>query len=71
MEITNVMLEAAIKRATEAGLFPRHASAFDMTINLEIMRTVLNAALDAARPPEITQDVPVVIGSMAERQSFQ
>lgn len=50
MDVTNDMLQAAIKKAVEAGLLPRHASADEMRINRDLIRAVLEAAADAAPP---------------------
>lgn len=48
MEVTNDMLAAAIKKAVEAGLLPRHASEEEMRINGDLIRAVLQAAAEAA-----------------------
>ncbi|KRB84660.1 hypothetical protein ASE07_04515 [Noviherbaspirillum sp. Root189] len=42
------MIDAAMKKATEAGLLPRHASQEDVLINQELIRIVLQSALEAA-----------------------
>jgi hypothetical protein len=51
MKITNEMLEAAMKKAVEAGLLPRHSRREDISINQELIRIVLQAALDASAAP--------------------
>lgn len=51
MEINNEMLQAAIRKAVEAGLLPRHASPEEMRINRDLMRVVLQAAMDQAPSP--------------------
>ncbi|RJF98986.1 hypothetical protein [Noviherbaspirillum saxi] len=48
MNITMQMIDAAVKKATEAGLLPRHARQEDLHINQELMRIVLQSALEAA-----------------------
>lgn len=57
MKVTNEMLDAAVKKATEAGLLPRHARKEDMSINQELIRIVLQAALDV--PLDAPSKVPV------------
>lgn len=47
MNLTEEMLDAAIKKAIEAGLLPRHAYRQDMAMNRELIQTILQAALDA------------------------
>lgn len=51
MEVTIEMLQAAMRKATEAGLLPRNSSAADRANSMEIMRTILQAALDALPAP--------------------
>jgi len=48
MKVTAQMIDAAMKKATEAGLLPRHAPQEDMLINQELIRAVLQSALEAA-----------------------
>ena len=48
MKVTPQMIDAAMKKATEAGLLPRHACGEDMLINQELIRIVLQSALEAA-----------------------
>jgi hypothetical protein len=48
MKVTTQMIDAAMKKATEAGLLPRHARHEDMLINQELIRVVLQSALEAA-----------------------
>lgn len=47
MNVTEEMLQAAIKKAIEAGLLPRRACHEDAQINKELMRLVVQAALNA------------------------
>jgi hypothetical protein len=46
--VTNEMLDAAVKKAVEAGLLPRHACREDASGYQELIRYVLQAALEAA-----------------------
>lgn len=48
MNITNEMLQAAMKKAVEAGLLPRNAYRENMQANQELIRFILEAALDVA-----------------------
>lgn len=63
MQITPAMLEAAIRKATEAGLFPRRSSASELAANREIMYSILQAVLDAAHNE--TMDAPFVDAGLA------
>lgn len=48
MKLTNDMLQAAIRKAIEAGLLPRrHACREDARANEELVRLVVQAALTA------------------------
>jgi hypothetical protein len=47
MRITESILDAAIRRATEAGLFSRRSTSSEMQANREIMRSILDAAVAA------------------------
>jgi hypothetical protein len=49
MEITEFMLDAALRKATEAGLFSRHGTPYDNALNREIMRSILQAVAAAAQ----------------------
>lgn len=49
MKVTTEMIDAAMKKATEAGLLPRHARREDVCINRELIRMVLTAALEGER----------------------
>ncbi|WP_151634589.1 hypothetical protein [Noviherbaspirillum aerium] len=49
MKITTEMIDAAMRKATEAGLLPRHARREDVSINRELIRMVLLAALESNR----------------------
>jgi len=46
MTVTEAMLDAALRKATEAGLFPRHCSADELAANREVMRGILFAAMN-------------------------
>lgn len=46
MNVTDEMLDVAMKKAVEAGLLPRHACREDLSVNQELIRHVLQAALD-------------------------
>jgi len=48
MDVTYEMLQAAMRKAAEAGLLPRHARSEDVRINQELVRAVVQAALDAS-----------------------
>lgn len=48
MDITKDMLQAATRKAVEAGLLPRRVYAEDIATNAEIMRDILEAALENA-----------------------
>lgn len=50
MKVTNDMLKAAIDKAIEAGLLPKYARRMESVAERELMKMVLQAALDA-RPP--------------------
>ena len=45
MKVTEAMLDAAFRKATEAGLFPRHCSSYEMQVNREVMYGILTAAM--------------------------
>lgn len=49
MKVTTEMIDAAMRKATEAGLLPRHARREDVSINRELIRMVLTAALEGER----------------------
>ena len=48
MKVTNQMIDAAMRKAVEAGLLPRNACQEDMLIHQELIRIVLQSALEAA-----------------------
>ena len=48
MEITEATLDAAIRTATEAGLFARRRTPVEMAVDREVMRAILSAAFEAA-----------------------
>ena len=47
MELTNAMLQAAIDKAVEAGLLPKYVRKDESAVDREVMRLVLQAALQA------------------------
>jgi hypothetical protein len=55
MEITAPMLRVAIQKATEAGLFPRRCTPYDMAINQQIMLSILIAVLETASTEKTEQ----------------
>lgn len=62
MKITTEMIDAAMKKATEAGLLPRHARREDVSINRELIRMVLMAALESERK-HVKPALPEATGS--------
>jgi hypothetical protein len=46
MDITDEMLQAAVRKATEAGIFRRHCSSAELEINMQIMQSILQAAFN-------------------------
>lgn len=50
MKITMQMLDAAIRKAVEAGLLPRDALREESCGDRELIRHVVEAALDAGKP---------------------
>lgn len=58
MEITSAMVRAAITKATEAGLLPRNCSTCDLKNSVEVMQTILQAALDT-RSLEAGKSMPL------------
>jgi len=50
--VSEAVLDAAIHKAVEAGVFTRRRAAFEMTTNREIMRAILHAAFSAASEEE-------------------
>lgn len=46
MEITQEMLDAAVKKAIEAGILPRRSCPEDIETNAEIMLQILEAAFE-------------------------
>lgn len=47
MDLTDDMLQAAINKAIEAGLLPKYARKQDAVAEREVMKLVLQAALNA------------------------
>lgn len=65
MEITQEMLEAAVKKAIEAGILPRRSCPEDIETNVEIMLQILEAAFEHLPFPlaaEQTAYRPGVVG---------
>lgn len=52
--VTDEMLDAAVKKAVEGGLLPRHVCREDASGYRELIRYVVQAALDAAPSRGIT-----------------
>jgi hypothetical protein len=52
MQITDQMIQQAVKRATELGILPRKDVADDIATNNEIMEEILQAAINAEPPDE-------------------
>lgn len=48
MDLTEEMLDTAVQKAVEAGLLPRHACREDRYGQRELIRFVLQAALDSS-----------------------
>ncbi|MEC4719160.1 hypothetical protein RY831_08370 [Noviherbaspirillum sp. CPCC 100848] len=46
MEITQEMVDAAVKKAIEAGILPRRSCPEDIETNVEIMLQILEAAFE-------------------------
>lgn len=69
--VTEEMLEAAVRKAVEAGLLPRHACRDDAYGYQELIRFVLQAALDARSQSEIVRRVgtPGVRDAVRERMT--
>lgn len=58
MQITELMLSAAMLEARAAGLFHRHCSPLELELNKQVMHSVLNAALSVERMKLVTLDLP-------------
>jgi hypothetical protein len=52
MNVTDEMVQAAIKKAIEAGLLPRHACREEAEVNKELVRLVVQAALKSSTDRE-------------------
>ena len=64
MEITQEMLDAAVKKAVEAGILPRRSCPEDIETNSEIMLQILEAAFEHLPFPLAAEKpiyVPVVM----------
>lgn len=51
MRVTDEMVHAALKKSVEAGLVPRHPTPCEATRNKEVIREILQAALEPVQPP--------------------
>lgn len=69
MKVTTEMIDAAMKKATEAGLLPRHARREDVCINRELIRMVLTAALEGERKQVKAESPDAALGGGAEAVS--
>lgn len=58
MKITREMLDVAVRKAVEAGLLPRHARGEDAATHEELIRFVLQAALEAVEPEPALAEHP-------------
>lgn len=54
MKVTKHMLDAAMRKAVEAGLLPRSALREESFADREVIRLVLEAAIDVAGEPRRT-----------------
>jgi hypothetical protein len=74
MDISERMLNAALQKATDAGLFPRRCNAYEQAANREIIRSILRAAMDEAssesRPAVANMNDPIYSQAPADRQLF-
>lgn len=59
MKLTKEMLDAGVKKAIEAGLLPRHAGSAEMAVNQDLIRLVVQAALDAVPARSGNSALPV------------
>lgn len=59
-QVTSEMLEVALLKAREAGLLPRHSTAVETAAEAELLRGILQAALDTLqdRAGEAYQECP-------------
>lgn len=55
MAISDAAIDAAVRKATEAGLLARRKTPEEMAIDREIMRGILNAASEAAEEEEFVE----------------
>ncbi len=74
MNVSTEMLQAAMKKASEAGLLPRHMRDEEVLMNQDLVRAVVQAALDAAlvernrRLPVAAPILPPAPGRLQEEQ---
>lgn len=70
MEITQEMLDAAVKKAIEAGILPRRSRPEDIETNAEIMLQVLQAAFEHLPFALATEHTVRVSGAMRHTKSI-
>ena len=68
--VTDEMLDAAVKKAVEAGLLPRHAHRDDASGYQELIRYVLQAALEAAPTTSVMRTSSVRSARNTMRKRF-
>lgn len=68
--VTDEMVDAALKKAVEAGLLPRHACREDTKGYLELIRYVVQAAVEAAPAKSRTRNDGAKIGETKIRERF-
>ncbi len=68
--ITDEMLDAAVKKAVEAGLLPRHACREDNSGYQDLIRYVLQAALEAAPAADALRKHGARAGRSTMRERF-
>lgn len=54
--VSDAVLDAALRKAVEAGVFPRRSTALEAANNREVMNSILHAAFTAARDEEPETD---------------
>jgi hypothetical protein len=64
MEINQEMLDAAVRKAIEAGILPRRSCPEDIETNAEIMLQVLEAAFEHLPFPLAAEQVAYVPSGM-------
>lgn len=64
MEITQEMVDAAVRKAIEAGILPRRSCPEDIETNVEIMLQILEAAFEHLPFPLAAEQRVYVAGVM-------